>query len=222
MMKHTAEDARNALAEAKAFARSGEYEKALERHEWFHANALACDEALRGVRLSFALSDWAELAAVYPPAMKSLCALRDSGVAALAGADASAAIFHDVVAIHRTLGQSEETVLLFKKLDAENPELAKACFRYADELLLDTGEAELFCRYADGLAGWLRKQIVFFEDTRSHLQQVVHNRQEVIQLISNRLVETTLKLTDIAIAQGDTTAVYFKKMTRKVIDDPRL
>jgi tetratricopeptide (TPR) repeat protein len=222
MMKHTAEDARNALAEAKAFARSGEYEKALERHEWFHANALACDEALRGVRLSFALAYWKELGAVYPPAMKSLRAIRDSGAAALSGPDAAAAMFCDVAAIDSVLGQSEETVRLFKKLDAENPELAKECFRYADELLLDTGEAELFCRYADGLAGWLREQIGRFEAIRSNPQSVVRDSPEVIQSLANRLVETTLKLTDIAIAQGDTTAVYFKKMTSKVIDDPRL
>src|SRR4051812_22582627 len=69
---YTAADVERALEDAEKFAREGKYQQALERHIWYHENALKYDQAQFGVRLSFALSDWAELGKVYPPAKVAL------------------------------------------------------------------------------------------------------------------------------------------------------
>ena len=219
----TPEDARKAFRDAKAFAASGEYAKALERHEWFHENALACDPAQYGVRLSFALSYWMELAGKYPPALASLFALRDSGTAALESGHAGAELIHDVQAINEKLGEGAETIRLFRSIDQCNPELAKQCFRFVEDDLLYSGEPELFCRYADGLAAYLRAKIGHFEEFKVHLQAGPHASAEVLQRFESRLAATALKLADIAMEQGDfTMAGYLKKMAAKVCDDPRL
>ena len=57
---------------------SGNYESALQKHLWYHRNALKHDGAQYGVRLSFALSDWADLASKYPPALTALLKERDN------------------------------------------------------------------------------------------------------------------------------------------------
>ena len=219
----TPEDARKALHDAKAFGASGDFAKALERHEWFHENALACDPALYGVRLSFALSYWMELAGKYPPALASLLALRDGGTAALESGHGGAELIHDVQSINKKLGEGAETIRLFRTIDQCNPELAKQCFRFVQDELLDSGETELFCRYADGLPAYLRDKIGHFGDLRVHLQAGPHASAEALQRFESRLADTTLKLADIATAQGDfTMAGYLKKMAAKVCDDPRL
>ena len=219
----TPEDAHKALCDARAFAESGDFEKALERHEWFHENALACDPGQYGVRLSFALSYWKELADKYPPALASLLALRDSGTAALESGHGGAELIHDVRAINKKLGEGAETIRLFRIIDQCNPELAKQCFRFVKDELLDRGETELFCRYADGLAAYLRSEIERFGEFKVHLQARPHVSADVLQRFESRLADTTLKLADIATAQGDfTMAGYLKKMAAKVCDDPRL
>jgi hypothetical protein len=60
------------LNEAQEDAAAGRYEDALAKHVWFHENALTYAPAMYGVRLSFALSYWAALGAMYPPALQKL------------------------------------------------------------------------------------------------------------------------------------------------------
>ena len=65
-----AEDvAKKALDDARSYSKSGDYAKALERHEWFHKNALGIEPSYYGVRLSFALSDWMLFLRREPPTL---------------------------------------------------------------------------------------------------------------------------------------------------------
>ena len=64
-------DPRDILGEARDDREHGRYELALEKHVWFHENALTFRPSLAGVRLSYALDDWLQLAARYPPALES-------------------------------------------------------------------------------------------------------------------------------------------------------
>ena len=57
------------LDEARADVRAKRYEDALVKLLWFHENALKYDDGQRGVRLSFALSEWYDLGADYAPAL---------------------------------------------------------------------------------------------------------------------------------------------------------
>lgn len=54
------------LKVARAATREGNHETALRELIWFHDHSLEEDPALCGVRLSFALSYWMEVAQVYP------------------------------------------------------------------------------------------------------------------------------------------------------------
>ena len=48
-------------AEAQQDRKEGRYEVALQKHIWYHENALQLGKGQGGVRLSFVLSDWLEL-----------------------------------------------------------------------------------------------------------------------------------------------------------------
>src|SRR4051794_4253621 len=61
-------DPSDVLDSAVDDTRSGSHADALAKFLWFHHNALRHDQAFGGVRLSFALSYWLELAGAYPPA----------------------------------------------------------------------------------------------------------------------------------------------------------
>src|SRR5258708_507286 len=78
---YTSVDVQRALEDAERFQREGKYAQSLERHIWYHQNALKYAPAQSGVRLSFALSDWAELGKVYPKALAALRSTRDEALA---------------------------------------------------------------------------------------------------------------------------------------------
>src|SRR4051812_30542503 len=96
-------DPRQVLAEARELARQGRHQEALERHVWFHEHALELVPALAGVRVSFALSDWARLAAAYPPARQALADARDRAAEAMLAGCGRRALFAEVAALNRHL-----------------------------------------------------------------------------------------------------------------------
>src|SRR5262245_14212562 len=83
------------LAEAQADARAGRNADALAKHLWFHNNALKIQSTLYGVRLSFALGSWMDLAMQYPPAMQALTRTRDQAGARLRQAKGTREDFRD-------------------------------------------------------------------------------------------------------------------------------
>lgn len=143
------------LHEAADDTRAGRFAEALGKHLWYHRHALTYDGAQYGVRLSFALSYWRELAYQYAPAMVALKQARDDAeLAALVEAPAGSNRrgnhpFHDAVAISRELNENDRVVALFQKLDAESPELARRAYHFADDALIEAGEYELCGKYLD-------------------------------------------------------------------------
>jgi hypothetical protein len=131
---------RGVLAEARLLAAQGRFQEALEKHVWFHEHALEFDEALAGVRLSFGLTGWVELGDVYPPARQALLSVRDRATRAIAQGDGSFALFHEVAAINRHLGDEAETVRFFELLHQRHPELARQCYPVAEQTLVQAGE----------------------------------------------------------------------------------
>src|SRR5687768_14091823 len=101
-MSYPAKDeADQALNDARALREAGEFAKALDRHEWYHANALRINPAQYGVRLSFALGDWMKLGKKYQPALASLKRLRDEGTTTIEEGKGTRALFSDVEAINK-------------------------------------------------------------------------------------------------------------------------
>jgi hypothetical protein len=137
------------LTEAQDDAAAGRYTDALAKHVWFHENALKYAPAMYGVRLSFALSYWANLAGVYPPALTKLKAVRDeAGTAVREGSDTRHA-FHDFASINRALKEQERTKDLFLWLDVNKPDVARQNFDIAEPALVEAKEYRLCGRYLD-------------------------------------------------------------------------
>jgi hypothetical protein len=137
------------LTEAQDDAAAGRYADALAKHVWFHENALKYAPAMYGVRLSYALSYWADLATVYPPALTKLKTVRDeTAVAVRDGRDPRHA-FHDFASINRALKEQEKTKDLFLWLDVNKPDVARQNFDIAEPALVEAKEYRLCGRYLD-------------------------------------------------------------------------
>ena len=126
----------------------GRYDEALHEFVWFHEHALAEQPSLYGVRLSYGLFYWMELAALYPPARVTLEQIRDRKTTALLSNLEDRDVFHDIASINDHLLEQGKTHALFVKLVASNPEFAEACSRYALPSLVLAGDFELAERFS--------------------------------------------------------------------------
>ena len=140
-------DAYQRLTRARELARAGKHAAALREHVWFHQHALDEIPSLAGVRLSFALSDWIDLAKVYPPALKRLKTIRDDTTRKLFGRHGSFDLFHDVSSINEYLGETSATYQAFCRLDTEFPALAKSCADVAMNAIVEAKDFKLARRY---------------------------------------------------------------------------
>lgn len=154
-------EAKQAFDDARGYHKEGEYAKALERHEWFHENALQIRPSLSGVRLSFALSDWVALGSKYAPALESLERVRDQGAEALLSGKGSEQTFGDVWAINAKISRPDVTIDLYREIGVSQPELAKQCLsdvRFVHDLIA-AGEDELFATYVGDMTVYLDERI---------------------------------------------------------------
>jgi hypothetical protein len=125
----------------------GKYAEALSEYVWFHHHALAERRSLYGVRLSFALAHWKDLAEVYPPALAALHEVLDDKRRRLLSGEHDRELFHDVEALNRCLGASVETSKLFGVLDREAPKFAQECSDFALGALVEAEEFTLAAKY---------------------------------------------------------------------------
>jgi hypothetical protein len=139
------------LAEARALASQAKYDAALERYLWFHQHALEYNEALAGVRLSFALGEWVELGDKYPPARHALLRVRDDAARAIEDGEGSFNLFHDVAAINERLHEEAETVRLFRLMHHGQTKLAGECYGVAERFLVDSGDFATCTNYIPDL-----------------------------------------------------------------------
>jgi hypothetical protein len=137
------------LREAEADARAKRYADALAKQLWFHHNALKYDAALYGVRLSFALGSWTELAKHYRPASEALREVRDQAGARIREGKGQHGDFHDFASLNEMLGDERATAALFAWLDQNNPALAKRSYGVAQGALIYTRQYRLCGKYID-------------------------------------------------------------------------
>jgi hypothetical protein len=140
-------NAQQRLHAARMAAAEGRHEEALREYVWFHEHALQEEPALYGVRLSFALSYWRELAQVYPPADQALRAIRDRKTRLVESGVTDRGLFHDVEAINQYLGVPQDTVRLFNLMDTKYPAFAHECANLALEALVEARQFDVAARY---------------------------------------------------------------------------
>ena len=150
-------DPRARLQRGQEAAAAGRYEDALRDYIWFHEHALEHEPSLYGVRLSFALWYWIELAHVYPQARTALRRIRDEKTARLLNGDAHRDLFHDVESINERLENEEATYELFGALEKARPDFAAACADLAMPAIVMAQDFEMARRYVPSPGDTLRR-----------------------------------------------------------------
>lgn len=171
-------DLQEILHGAQLDAMEKRYTIALEKHLWFHLNALRIDSAMSGVRLSFALSYWYRLGQAYPPAMEKLKEARDVAKSeVLAGAKVSES-FRDFSAINKTLGEDDETCKLFVWLDQQSEDTAKKVFHVAMPALIKAEELQLCGKYLESKRSYELNKNLFRMD-RTSTRSETHREMQI-------------------------------------------
>lgn len=122
---------------------------ALIKHLWFHKHAIRLGQGLSGVRRSYALSAWRDLAEKYPPALKALVKVRTEAERAVWKRNDPWSAFADVSSINDYLNESSRTVALFRALHKRSPHRARRVYHRAEEQLFRAGEFKLCNHYLD-------------------------------------------------------------------------
>jgi hypothetical protein len=202
--------------EARTLARQGKYEEALQKHLWFHENALNHDHSLAGVRLSFALADWIKLGDKYPKAREALVAICDKNTKAISAGNGSFELFYDVSAINGYLGKAPNTVALFKTLHEKQPALAKRCYDVAEKDLAARGDYPLCSSYIpDALA---RLDVI-----KEMREQYLKNNPELKDYAEKSFVEETCRVIEILVRAGrKLDAEKLREHALAVLDEPAI
>jgi hypothetical protein len=202
------------LDEARTLARQGKYEEALEKHIWFHVNALKHQPSMRGVRLSYALADWVELGHKYPKAKEALVSIRDDDIKALGEGRGPSDLFQDVAAINHYLKEEPKTVELFKTLHENHPGLAERCYAFA--------EKDLAARREYAICS------VYIPDAIRRFDRIRERRERNLELAikdyaERSFVEETCRLIEILVGAGrEQDAESVREQALSVRDDRQL
>ena len=132
------------------------YDDALAKHLWLHREAAKVQPSWGAARLSFALGDWAHLAAKHPPAMAALTAARDAAEDDVRAGRNAPQAFADFAAINVELDEPGRTVALFSWVEARDPALARQMSRSAQHALIASGDYKTAFKYMDANASMER------------------------------------------------------------------
>lgn len=233
-------DLQKILDAAKSLTEEGSYEEALQRYLWYFKHSRS-DVGQRGVRLSFALSDWVELGRRYPKAKQALIEIRDADVQKFSKGEGYFELFQEIANINHYLDKDDQTLALFKSIYQNDKSLARQCYFFAEDLLMKNGEYKLCL---DSLGD----PQAFFESLRNgfEIQQASRQRlaeiqkqyptpvapqfpgvhftpPDLMQMATNNFVGSVCKLVEILVATGhkpDAEKIQDEALT--VLDDPKL
>jgi hypothetical protein len=210
------------LQEAKRLTDAGSYEEALQRHIWYHNHALEIQPSQVGVRLSFALSYWMELAQRYPKAKEALNEILNRGTQAFSNGEGSFALFMEVNAINRQLGRQKETLALFESIQSQDLKLARQCYGVVEDLLVEKGDYAL----CESFIQDFQKR---FETLRAQWQRTLSDRNQNANRASLRehaqrtFIKDTRKLVEILVGVSrNTEAEAIRKQAVALLDVPEL
>ena len=238
-------DFQKILNSAKNLMDEGSYEEALQHYLWYF-NHSRNDAGQRGVRLSFALSDWIELGRRYPKAKQALIEIRDGDVQKFSEGEGYSELFQEIAGINQYLGDDDATLALFKTIEQRDPQLARQCYFFAENLLVQKGDYETCRKYlGDPQAAFERirqswQQMKKFEaqnaarseEQRKHFQEMAKTNSAFAHLpvfptpppfADNHFVEQARQLIEILVATGgQSDAEKIQGEALAVLDDPKL
>ena len=210
------------LEKAREAAFAGRHAEALREYVWYHNNALKHERAQYGVRLSFALGYWMDLAEVYPPAKRKLISIRDKKTKTLLEGKGTRGLFHDVESINRALDEVNATYSLMQQLESKAATLAKQCGDLAIDAIIMANDFEMAARYWPAPeSGLLQFSEHFNADVIRHrrLPPIKAPRLEAFTRIYCGRIRTTMR-----IAEGlgyQETADLAREWAVALVDDRR-
>jgi hypothetical protein len=143
-------DPKQILKEARADARSGQLAHAAAKHRWYHDNVLGLMPSQSGVRMSFALSDWYELAKRYEPARRDFVAARDATAAKVKlGGYRLEPAFRDLATMNERLADWKSTRDAFADVATQDEQLARVLVDSALPALVQLDDYALAARFLD-------------------------------------------------------------------------
>jgi hypothetical protein len=217
-------DLQQILSEAHDLASRGLYEEALQRHLWFHHHALEFGPAFTGVRLSFALSYWADLGRRYPKAKQALIEVRNHDVQELSAGRGDFPLFMEVDAINRYLQAGDASFDLFKTLASVDQELARRCYPLLEERLVARSEYEVCLGYIGDPQARFESLRQNYETTRELPGERPKSQQDQLRdLAKETFVTSACRLIEILIATGrKPEAEKIGDQAVAILDDSRL
>lgn len=218
-----AEDMQNYLSKTEELAQEGEHKEALERYIWFHDHALEHQPSMYGVRLSFALSSWKRLADKYPPAMKAFKEIRDQKTKKLSGGNGNRAIFHDVVALNRTLGDETKTITLFESIAKKDQQMANDCWGIAKAAVFKEKRYDLAQQYVKSVSKEFDRVERSYERKIKMYANPDMGGERFKAYNENNLVKEVLQLIEVSLAIGKRDdALAIQKRALALVKDDRL
>ncbi len=205
------------LDEARDDFDNNNYEASLAKHLWFHENALKYRRSLYGVRLSFALSDWHDLAKAYPKALDSIKETRDRSEIDIRNGIDVYDNFNDFESINKILSENIRTVELFEWLDINHPDRAKFVYLLAEADLVSSKKYKLSGKYIDPDNTYLK----YVRNYHRHLEYVrdrniidersnfakdylIHNVSTLVALlVQNERKDEASNILDMALLELD-------------------
>ena len=122
-------------AYADELARAARYEEALVEYLWCFDHGAEESPAYSGVRVSFLVSDIAQLGRIHPPATKALEDRRDAAESRLLGGSGSDDDVSVAAAINKRLNAPKRTLALYDGLRSKGPLSIRARTTLSDEVL---------------------------------------------------------------------------------------
>lgn len=218
-----AEDMQKYLSDTVTMTQEGKHEEALKRHIWFHDHSLEHDQAMYGVRLSFALGYWKELGEVYPPAKAALIETRDRKAKAILDGENNLHLFHDVIALNRTLGDQDMSVSLFEQVDQKQPEAAKTYWDVAKDAVIGAKRYDLAQKYMGNPIQEFTKVKAMYDRNVGLYDDPRMGGEHFKTYNVNMLVEESLKLIEVALSLKDEeSAKDIKAKASSLVEDQRL
>ena len=188
------------LEEIRELTKTGQFQQALDKHLWFHEESKS-SPSMGGVRLSYAITAWLELAAKYPPALEALVELREKNKEILLSGDGDFNNFHDLAAINQALGESEVTLELFLTLDQSYPKQSSSYYIVAEELLIEHKRYDICAKY-------MGDPVVKYENVRHQRELGLSfartnssmNTPSFLEYTDQSFIDGVLKLIEVLIA----------------------
>ena len=199
----TAKKPMSVLQEAALLTQQGEYEEALQKYLWFHKHALEHTPALIGVRLSFALDGWFELAKKYPKALQALIDIRDEAANTATRGQGSLGAFFEAAAINGCLEEGAKTVALFKQIRQISPELAERCYPIAEPYLAANQEYAICSSYIpDAAARFENIRVVYESGIRVAKATPEYGDEEPEEFALETFIPSVCRVVEILLGAG--------------------